>query len=56
MERNHQAMDRPRVRRVPEGSAEHGKMEETGCEVNCGSPTTPEVKGEVKEVKAKPGQ
>ena len=31
----HQGMDRPGVRQVPEGSGEQGKMEETGCEINC---------------------
>ena len=30
---------------VPEGSGEQRKMEETGCEVICGAPTTPAVKG-----------
>ena len=29
-------------------AVENRKMEETGCEVVCGSPTTPEVKGYVK--------
>ena len=33
------------VRQVPEGSGEHGKMEETGCEIICGVPTTLTVKG-----------
>ena len=33
-------MDRPGVRQVPEGSGDHGKMEETGCEIICGVPTT----------------
>ena len=33
------------ARPVPEGSGEHGKMEETGCEIICGAPTTPGVKG-----------
>ena len=42
--RQHQGMDRPRVRQVPEGCGERGKMEES-C---CGVPTTPEVKGQVK--------
>ena len=37
-------MDGPGVRKVPEGSAEQRKMEETGCEVICGAPTTPAVK------------
>ena len=38
-------MNRPRVRQVPEGSEEHRKMEESGCEVICGERTTPAVKG-----------
>ena len=38
-------MDRPGVRQVPEGSGEQRKMEETGCEVICGAPTTLTVKG-----------
>ena len=42
--RQHQAMDRPGVRQVPEGSGEQGKMEETGCEIICGAPTTFTVK------------
>ena len=29
--RQHPEMDRPRVLQVPEGSAEQGKMEKTGC-------------------------
>ena len=33
--RQHQGMDRPGVRQVPEGSGEQRKMEETGCEVSC---------------------
>ena len=37
-------MDRPGVRRIQERSEEQGKMEETGCKVICGAPTTPEVK------------
>ena len=44
--RQHQGMDRPGVRQVPEGSEEQRKMEETGCEVICGAPMTPTVKGE----------
>ena len=32
MGRQHHGMDRPGVRKVPEGSEEQGKMEETGCE------------------------
>ena len=43
--RQHQGMDRPGVRQVPEGSGEERKMEETGCEVTCGAPTAPAVKG-----------
>ena len=45
MGRQHQRMDRPGVHQVLEG-----KMEETGCEMTCGAPTTPAVKGYVKEV------
>ena len=44
-ERQHQGMDRPGVRKVPEGSGERGKMEETGCKIICGAPTTLAVKG-----------
>ena len=43
--RQHQGMDRPGVRQVPEGSGEPGKMEKTGCKIICGSPTTLAVKG-----------
>ena len=43
--RQHQGMDRPGVRQVPEGSKKQGKMEETGCEIVCGAPTTLAVKG-----------
>ena len=43
--RQHQAMDRPGVRQVPEGDGEQRKMEETGCGIICGAPTTPAVKG-----------
>ena len=43
--RQHEGMDRPRVRQVPEGSEEQGKMEETGCEIICDAPTTLTVKG-----------
>ena len=39
-----QGMKRPGVRQVPEGSGEQGKMEETGCEIICGDPTTLAVK------------
>ena len=38
-------MNRPGVRQVPEGSAEQGKMEKTGCKILCGAPTTLVVKG-----------
>ena len=42
--RQHQGMDRPRVRQVSEGSGEQRKMEETGCEIIFGAPTTLAVK------------
>ena len=45
MGRQHQGMDRPEVRQVPEGSGEQRKMEESGREVIGGAPTTPAVKG-----------
>ena len=32
----------------PQGSEENRKMEETGCEIICGAPTTLAVKGQVK--------
>ena len=35
--RQHQGIDRPGVRQVPEGSGEQGKMEETGCKIICGA-------------------
>ena len=41
----HQRMDRPGVRQVPEGSGEQGKTEKTGCKIICGAPTTLAVKG-----------
>ena len=44
--RQHQGTDRPGVRQVTEGSEEQGKMENTGCEIICGAPTTLEVKGQ----------
>ena len=47
MRGQHQGMDRPGVRQVPEGSGDHGKMEETGCEIICGVPTTLAVKGQM---------
>ena len=43
--RQHQRMDRPRVRQVPEGSGDQGKMEKTGCKIICGAPATLAVKG-----------
>ena len=46
VERQHQGMDRPGIRQIPKGSGEQGgKMEETGCEIICGAPTTLAVKG-----------
>ena len=45
MGRQHQGMDRPTVRQVPEGSGVQKKMEETGCEIICGAPTTLPVNG-----------
>ena len=45
MGRQHQGMDRPGVRQVPEGSGEQGEMEKTGCKIICGAPTTFAVKG-----------
>ena len=43
--RQYKGMDWPGVRQVPEGSREQRKMEKTGCEIICGAPTTPAVKG-----------
>ena len=37
--------DKPGVHQVPKGGGEQRKMEETGCEVICGAPTTLLVKG-----------
>ena len=45
MGRQHQVMDRPAVRKVPEGSGEQDKVEKTGCKIVCGAPTTFAVKG-----------
>ena len=42
--RQHQGMDRPGVRQVPEGSGDQGEMEETGYEIICDAPTTLAVK------------
>ena len=47
--RQHQGMDKLGVRKVLEGSEEQEKkMEETGCEVMCGAPTTIAVYGLIK--------
>ena len=43
--RQHQGMDRLRVRQVPGGSGEQGTMEKTGCKIICCAPTTLAVKG-----------
>ena len=43
--RRHQGMDRLGVRQVPASSGEQGKMEDIGCEIICGAPTTLVVKG-----------
>ena len=45
MGRQHQGMDRPGVRQVPEGIGEQGGMEKTGSEIICGAPATLAVKG-----------
>ena len=45
MERQHQEMDRPGVRQVPEGSGEQKRMEETGFEIICGATSTLAVRG-----------
>ena len=39
MERQHQEMDRPGIRQIPEESGEQGKMEKTGCKIISGAPT-----------------
>ena len=45
--------DKSGVRQVPDGNGEQRQMEETGCEVISGAPTTLEVNGSVKvKVKA----
>ena len=43
--RQHEGMDRPGVRQVPECSEEQGKMEKTGGKIICGAPMTLTVKG-----------
>ena len=45
--RQHQGMDKPGIRRVPEGSGERRKMEETGRKIICGALTTLAVKGQM---------
>ena len=45
MGRQHQGMDRLGVRQVPDGSGEQEELEETGCTIICGAPTTLAVKG-----------
>ena len=42
--KQHQGMDRPGVRQVPESSGGQGKMDKTGCKIICGVPTTLTVK------------
>ena len=42
--RQHQGMDRPWLRQVPECGGEQGKMEKTGSKIICGAPTTLAVK------------
>ena len=49
--RQHQEMDRPGVHQVSGVSGEQRKMEDTGCEVICGAPTTLVVKGLMNEKK-----
>ena len=41
----HQETDSLGVHQVLEGSGKHSKIDETGCEVICGAPTTLVVKG-----------
>ena len=43
--RQHQGVDGPGVRQVPEGGGEQRKTKETGSEIICGAPTTLSVKG-----------
>ena len=42
--RQHQGIDSPGVRQVPEGSGEQRELEETGCEIICGAQTILAVK------------
>ena len=53
--RQHQGVDKPGVRQVPESNEEQRKMEEIGCEIICGPPTTLAVKGEMRETTNKEG-
>ena len=41
-------MNKLGVHQVQGGSGEQGKMEETGCEIICGAPTTLAVKGQMR--------
>ena len=43
--RQHQGMNWPGVRQVPEGNGEQGKIEKSGCKIICGAPTTLAGKG-----------
>ena len=43
--RQHQGVDGPGVRQVPEGGGEQRKTKETGSEIICGAPTILAVKG-----------
>ena len=45
MGRPYQGMDRPGVRKVPEGNGEQRTTVETDFEVICGNPTTLAVRG-----------
>ena len=45
VERQHQGMDRPRVRQIPKGGGEQGKIEKIGSKMICGAPTTLALKG-----------
>ena len=56
MGRQHQGMDRPGVRQVPEGSGEQGGMEKTGCRIIYGAPITLAVKGLMMMMMMNPAQ
>ena len=45
MGRQHQGIDGPGVRQVPEGGGEQWGMEVAGCKIICGALTTLAVKG-----------